>query len=342
MTTPQKRVVKESIKCKLVDELINLFFASGYIFFGGGVRDYIISKKKLYPTDFDIGVNNVKNAKENLITSLKFTFKIEDEDIIKNNKIVHSKLKLTYKHKESLVLHIDISYKKVVGSNQDFDVNGLYMTNHKTFHLVDSLSSHNLADIIIQITKKKFKVLKTYKKPEKSRMQIGVANSSKKLIEYLKIMERVSKMFGRGWKLNKQKLDEIFEPCLIKKINIDETEEKNCAICTTEFKTYELELYCCKNIMCFTCAIGHVKERFNNSEIACPYCRGDPFGWETNGYSRENDAVEEEEIEEPEEVELEEPEEVEQPRVRRPRRHRAIEVVEYDDDEVFSVIGEVD
>lgn len=286
MSLQQERVVNKSAKCKLVNSIIKLIFENGYILFGGAVRDYHLSKQKTYPVDFDIGVSDISLAIKYLVENLKFCFDIETNKCKNNNDvIVHAKLNLKYKFpksnspKELIEFCVDISDKSVVGSNLDFDVNGVYMTNDRTYNLVDSMPSDSLCKIIDQINKKRFSVLKTYVKPNNSRFQFGISENSKKLVEFIKIMERVCKMLNRGWKLNGQNLEEIFDPCLIKEMCNEN--DKHCTICGDDFKKYELELYCCKKIMCFVCAIAHVKSRFNNSEIPCPYCRGDPFGWKT-------------------------------------------------------------
>ncbi len=286
MSVEERTIRRGSIKHKLVDALIKLFFENGFTLFGGCVRDYIIPKNKLYPVDFDIGVDNIDEARTIITSALLFSFDIEEDNTENNGEINHSKLKLIHKFssdKKPIKFCIDISFKRVIGSNLDFDVNSIYMTNDRSFHLVDSLEYNSLTEIIDNINHKKFRILKTYKKPMRTRTQIGINKSSKKLIEYIKMMDRTSRMLSRGYKLCDQKLEEIFEPCLIKKINeCGETDsEQECNICTSKFKTYELELDCCKQMICFSCTLNHIKGRFGNTDIFCPYCRGDPFGWKT-------------------------------------------------------------
>lgn len=289
MSVEERAVRQGSAKHKLVDALIKLFFENGFIIFGGCVRDYIIPKYKLYPIDFDIGVDDINEAKTIIINTLYFSFDIEEENIENDGEINHSKLELIHKFsstKKPIKLSIDISLKKVIGSNLDFDVNSIYMTNDRSFHLVDSIQFNSLTEIINNINRKKFRILKTYKKPMQTRREIGINESSKKLIEYVKIMERTSKMLSRGYKLSDQILEEIFEPCLIKKIDnlTNNCDVCNiCNICASNFRPYELELYCCKQIICFSCVLNHIKGRYGNTDIFCPYCRGDPFGWKTIG-----------------------------------------------------------
>ena len=300
MSVEERAVRQGSAKHKLVDALIKLFFENGYTIFGGCVRDYIIPKYKLYPVDFDIGVDDINEAKTIIINTLCFSFDIEEENIDNNGEINHSKLELTHRFsstKKPIKLTIDISLKKVIGSNLDFDVNSIYMTNDRSFHLVDSIQYNSLTEIINNINRKKFRILKTYKKPIQTRTQMGINESSKKLIEYIKMMDRTSKMLSRGYKLSDQILEEIFEPCLIKKIDNSTSNECNisntCNICASNFKPYELELDCCKQIICFSCAINHIKGRFGNTDIFCPYCRGDLFGWKTTKGNTYNDEEEE-------------------------------------------------
>src|SRR5271166_36355 len=123
MSVRQDLVVKTTIKAQLVDALIALFFEKGYIIFGGCVRDYILTKKKYYPMDFDIGVDSVYDANKTIKDALKFSFEIMDVD----SHQTHSKMILTHKHLKStepLEFIIDISERNVIGSNLDFDVNG--------------------------------------------------------------------------------------------------------------------------------------------------------------------------------------------------------------------------
>lgn len=280
---------KKSMKDKLIEQLFAYIFTNNYLLFGGTVRDYVIPAKgkKVYPTDIDIGVDNVKSAIDHIQKNLNFCFDIET-DIIngKASEIIHAKVTLTYKFStKPIKFYIDMSNKKVVGSNLDFDVNGIYMSDIRTYKLVESLNPYSFTELIDKINKKKFNILKTYKPPAGSRTQLGIVESSKKLVEYIKMMERTAKMLHRGWKLEKQTKEEIFEPCLIH-VMVEADEEKACGICGEEFDKYSLQFNCCKKLSCFGCALNHVKSRFNNTEIPCPYCRGDPFGWNTIKKSR--------------------------------------------------------
>jgi hypothetical protein len=285
MSVRQDLVVKTTIKAQLVDALIALFFEKGYIIFGGCVRDYILTKKKYYPMDFDIGVDSVYDANKTIKDALKFSFEIMDVD----SHQTHSKMILTHKHLKStepLEFIIDISERNVIGSNLDFDVNGIYMPDAYTFKIPRTINI-SLMSIVNNINKKKFRILKAYKPPNVARIQ-DIASNSAKVCEYVKMMDRTVKMLNRGWTLNKQNLEDIFVPCLIKKTC--DIEEKICFICSTDYRQYELELDCCKKVMCFPCALNHVKARYSNSEIMCPYCRGDPFGWKTNGGNNQSGA----------------------------------------------------
>ena len=279
----ENKVINNSIKSKLIDSILNLIYNKGYILFGGAVRDYIIPKNKLYPTDIDIGVDNITTALKDLSTELQFCFDVKIDKLMVHGVNHHTKMQLTYKFLNSINFCIDISNKKIIGSNLDFNVNGIYMTNERTYHLVSVLPAKSLCEIIDKINQKKFQIIKTYKRPQLSRSKSGIEISSKNLVEYIKMMDRTSKMLNRDWKLDKQNLDDIFEPNLIKLIDINNVEgpNKTCVICSNYFKKYELQLDCCKTNMCFNCTLKHIKSRYNNSEISCPFCRGDPFGWKT-------------------------------------------------------------
>ena len=278
LSLSNKIITKNSLKGKLIDNLIEFLFSHNYFIFGGVVRDYIIPERKREPSDFDIGVENIENAIKKMVKGLSFSFIIKKESLEYKNKIVHSKLILNYKLRTDITFIIDISNKNIIGSNLDFDANGIYMTDKFTFKIMDKLIDHSLSNIIMNIKNKKFKVMKTFKLPEKNRFQMGIRNNSKDLLEYIKFMERTCKMLSRGWKLNKQKLEDIFNPCLIKKVL---NKDSKCCICFDIFNKFEIELFCCKQLICFSCCFDHIKARFNNSEIACPFCRGDLFGWKT-------------------------------------------------------------
>lgn len=284
MSIKQQIAFKNTIKYSIVDDLIALFFQNKYHLFGGCVRDYIIATKKFYPIDFDIGVDNVEKAKSMLMSKLEFTFDINHYDVKdKDLRLIHSKMILTHKHidsSEPLEFIIDISHKSVIGSNIDFDVNSIYMPSHQTFSIIDSMGNIPLMDILNNINRRKFRILKTFHRPTISRITEGITVNSTKLIEFIKIMDRTAKMLNRGWKLYHQKIEDVFDPCLIKELPSDKT-NGICNICSSEYKQYELELNCCHQFICFTCALEHIKARFSNSNIFCPYCRGDPFGWGT-------------------------------------------------------------
>lgn len=282
MSFKQEKVINTSLKKMLVDSLIDFFFENKCLLFGGCVRDYIISKTKIYPNDFDIGVDNINNIKDEFTNRLGYCYEISCYDIKKNTTVIHSNMQLIYKYKtkgELIKFTIDISPKTIIGSNLDIDVNGIYMSDRQSFHLMKIIKNVSLIDIINKINKKKFTILKTFNPPVGSRTQIGIEKSSHDLLEFIKIMERTVKMMCRGWKLDGD-LTATFNPLLIKQIDksIDETK---CNICDTSFKKYEMELNCCKKIICFSCAVNHIKSKYGNSEICCPYCRGDPFGWKT-------------------------------------------------------------
>ncbi len=300
---------KDTCKGKLFKEICELIFSNHYTLFGGTIRDYKISKHKLYPYDIDIGVDDIKSAQKKLIERLKFCFDYESIKNKKKGKTVHIKLNIKYKFDKNIEFCIDISNKQVIGSNIDFDVNGVYMPDKYTYCIVESLSGLELTEIISNINKKRFKIISKYNRPVIKRNR-SIKKNSEKLMEFIKMMQRVSKMLNRGWKLHDQVLEDVFNPCLIKELDESSLDEfdKDCGICSETFKKYELELNCCKKIICYTCAIKHIKSRFNNSEIPCPYCRGDPFGWLTTNNSinqnednDDNNEVIEEEIDSDEE-----------------------------------------
>src|SRR5205807_10250601 len=116
--------------------------------------------------------------------------------------------------------------------------------------------------------------------------------------EFIYVMQRTSLLINNGWKLNKQKIEQLFTPNLIIDLrNIKDIKDKICPICLSENK-FALSLYCCNKMICFDCSLKHVDARYNNSVIECPYCRGDLFGWYTNFQQKKEEQVDEDDDEE--------------------------------------------
>src|SRR5579885_2079614 len=161
----QKIISKTSLRGKLIENLLDFLFSNKYFIFGGVVRDYIIPKKKKCPNDFDIGVDSIKDAIENIERQLSFCFYFEKESIEYNKDIVHSKITLHYKFRDNMKFILDISPKKIIGSNLDFDINGIYMTEKFTYKIMDKLKDYSLSEITNNIQNKRFQIMKSFDIP---------------------------------------------------------------------------------------------------------------------------------------------------------------------------------
>lgn len=276
-------VLIKSNKEKIIENLIDFLFEEEYFLFGDIVINYILpsKNKKKYPLDINISVYSINESIEQIKAGLSFCFDIKINSINgRNDEQIHATLILTYKFANAIVMNINLFTGEYSVSDVNFDMDGVYMTDRKTIKLVDKLEVESFSELMNNINKKKFRILTKFSPPVGSRAQLGIPESSTKLIDFIKTMEEVTKMFNRGWKLDKQKLEEVFDPCLIHAVDRNNDNQK-CELCDNKFHNYSLELYCCKKNICFNCSVEHVKARFNNSEIHCPYCRGDAFGWKT-------------------------------------------------------------
>lgn len=272
-------------KNKIVEELFKLLLQT-YSIKGSSVREYIISNKiSEEPINFDVNSMNVMSVDKLIKDNLKFCFNISKRES-ENNNIINTKLhlKLVYKFASDVIINItvcEIDPNNMTKDKIDFDIDGLcIIKNLNTYTLCNTLD-YSLGEIINKINLKVFKIMKTFKQPTTSRIQTQIKASSTKLMEFLEIMHKTNNMFIQGWKLDNQQLQDVFEPLLMyESDNLNEDNNK-CNICNDKYIKYCLKLYCCSKTLCFQCAIDHVESRFANSEIPCPYCRGDPFGWKT-------------------------------------------------------------
>lgn len=262
----------QSIEFTLIDSLFKLIFENQGIICGSPIREYILPLKdnKKCPAELYIWVNYMESFYKTIQSSLKFCFDIKTENYHKN-----MIMQLKYKFQTNITFIIHIYQKNFPIPNMFIDVNNFTMTHPENYIIPTDIS---IIDIANKINTKIFKVLKTFKIPKGNRRQLGIVESSTNLLCFIETMYHTTLMLENYWTLDGQYIEEIFEPCLIKKTEHND----NCDICDEQFNKYELELNCCKKVICFKCAINQVKTRFDNSEINCPFCRGDLFGWKTN------------------------------------------------------------
>jgi len=261
-----------SIELKMIDNLFKLIFENKGIICGSPIREYVLPSKdnKVCPTELYIYSSNTESFYKNMLLSLKFCFDIRTENYHKN--VI---MYINYKFHSDIKFNLHIYPQNFPIPNMIIDVNNFIMAKPDNYTVPKDTS---IIDIVNKINTKQFNILQTFKIPKGNRRQIGIVESSTNLLSFIETMYHVCQMLENYWILENQYIEEIFEPCLMKKA----PEGNSCDICSEEFNKYELELNCCKKMICFQCAINQIRTRFDNSEINCPFCRGDLFGWKTN------------------------------------------------------------
>lgn len=300
------------VKINLINKLINFAFEHEYILYGNIIWNYMLvdPKKRVIPKVIDLIKHpsiKMKDAIKKINDNLKFTFEINkidrhmniegnnehmNEDINEDNdenidndkdkdKNLTINLELTYNFFKDnpIKFNLNIHTESIILNEQIFDIDNIIMSNDRTFKLIDDVPSCKFIEIFNNIQSKKFKLNQKFSPPTKSRNKLGITEASNDLLIFIKSMNKTRLLLEKGWKLSDQKIENIFNPCIIHKINVNTV----CNICNNDLKiyTYGIKLNCCSQILCFNCCIKHINAKFYNSEISCPYCRGDLFGWNT-------------------------------------------------------------
>lgn len=259
-----------------IDRLIDILFKNNYMIFRNVVTEYIILKKR-YSSLIEIISRKINICK--IFKDIRKVLKNNEFNILNENKItddVNNKILLEIQDKNKIIIKLIIYPYNKINDTEIIDIHKLYMKNYDNYL---TSSNNNVIDIINNVNNKRFNILiEEIKKPVVPRMNDIISNSDK-LLYFVCVMRDISLMLNNGYKLNSnQQLENILKPCLIKKMN---NNQLNCNICYNKMEKYECELFCCKKEICFTCLINDINARYNNSEIMCPYCRGDLFGWDT-------------------------------------------------------------
>ena len=279
MSNPKARHRKATKKS--LDKLIDLLFDNQYILIGRVVTDYLLATNKKYVTAVSAITNKsnrqtilseIENILDPTFSILKLHFSsavIADENKIGKVIIFDQSTKVT--------IYLKIYILEQVKNRTFIDINNIIMTSHTNIQALNC--GWSVSELIDTLNKNQFNIKKNFTKPDRPRIQ-NVANNSEKLSEFVMAQEIVRNRLIRGFRIeDKSNINSIFEPNLIK--NLTNSTLTDCPLCLNRFKKYELELHCCQQVICFNCAIKHIDSRYNNSEIPCPFCRGDPFGWNT-------------------------------------------------------------
>ena len=260
---------------------------------GGWVRDFVIRGE--IPNDLDLFVRNIPETVKLIKLILGMTFNVKCEENDDDYNIDRKGVRIVAEHRtlpsandpnKKYILSIDINDKAFCTTPPDLDVNCLSLSSqHMT--VKNPLSIADLSQIINNIKNKEFVILFKQTKSLISRSNNIKINSDYVMIS-IKMQARIAKRLNGGWQIHKinnspteilKYLRKIFNECVIQYSKDDGM----CALCQEEEfgDKFCCELVCCKNKICFSCAHKHIKARYNNSSIECPYCRGDPFGMKT-------------------------------------------------------------
>lgn len=282
------------LRNKIINIILISAFECNLSLFGGAVRSMILKEA---PNDLDLSYSNTIN-KDSFLVKISSFFDISKQETPYNILMSESYI-LKSKIVDELSIKIDLVPENMLGVDQDFDVNALKMTDLQTIKIVPNQKNLDIFDVISNIKNKKFTLLKTFGFCP-VRTGSTIIDNSKYVVNYLKIQLRTAKMIENGWQCNNfsnnlsleynniKDYEQIFNPLLFAENKHIDT----CTICMCIPKNkYILEVKCCKKPFCLTCILDYVKERFNNSEISCPNCRGDPFNLKTVNMNKYTDTI---------------------------------------------------
>lgn len=263
-----------ALRLKILDQLIETLFEIKGCLAGDVLNDYILAKRKTSPNLIEFYCTNIKEKFNKFKERVKFCFHIEQKKYcVDKSKTYH--MILIYKFDEKIKFNI-LFQVQPYSLTTLFDIDHIYMKDKNNYYVGDKIS---LVDIINQINQKKFTILNTYKPPEVTRVQMTVKNHSPLIYDFVRVMHKTCVYLDKGWKLKDQKLEDVFNPCLI--TSIDREKEQECLICSNGLKKYEIKLHCCGKIICTNCAMDQIVSRYDNTDISCPFCRGDLFNWKS-------------------------------------------------------------
>ncbi|MCJ7637328.1 MAG: hypothetical protein MUO21_07545 [Nitrososphaeraceae archaeon] len=280
---------------KLLRDIYHLLFRKDLCVFGLSAIEYFLSKPKIHTHVIDVCTTDDKSVVEiikKLGNVLSFSYDLhirmmhhedhEDdpkctcgqsdlEDVIMANITLH------YRYVPGICFHINIHQGPLEDMDLIFDFDAICVTDMDTITINNINYNYKLSDAVKAANEKKFRLVDVHIAPEESRSEMGIISNTNGVLRYLEISGKTTNLLNDGWKIIGPRLDKVFYPCLIGKA----PENGKCSICNDKFRKYELKLDCCSQFMCFKCAVTYVKSRADNSEIPCPFCKEDPFGWGT-------------------------------------------------------------
>lgn len=296
---------EKKIKKNLINDLYELVFRKGLCAFGLPVIEYFLTSPQICNNEINVCIPDDKDISEVigkladvLLLSYDVQFKIvteknhdpdsesdsensHDSDCgCKSNQIITlAKMNITYKYIKDISFNINIYRGPLDEMECDFDFDTVYALDMRTVSINNNHFNfdYTLSDAFKAINEKKFRVIGRRFASDEFRSE-DIIENTKELIKYLELSSKTANLLNNGWKIIGPRLDKVFYPCLIGK----SPEDTKCTICSDNLKKYELKLDCCSQFLCFGCSIKYVNSRAHNSQIPCPLCKGDPFGFNTN------------------------------------------------------------
>lgn len=281
------------IENRLLYDLYQLFFRKDLYVFGISAVDYFLSKSRRHTHVIDVCADDDRHVHKiinKLINVLSFSFNIyirfikdgdpecacphSDHNV---EDISVATIDLEYKHIPGICFHVNVHQGPLDELDMIFDIDSICVLGMNDLFINNININYSLADAIKATHERKFRLTEIHVAPKESRSEMGIKLNTSRLLRYIAISNKTAELLNNGWKIIGPRLDKVFFPCLIGKT----LENTNCTICNSEFDKYELKLDCCEQFMCFECAEEYVQSRADNSEIFCPFCKGDPFGWNT-------------------------------------------------------------
>ena len=281
---------------KLLENIYTLIFQQKLHVIGLTAIDYFLTNPKKHTHVINVCPDNDKNVvkiAKKFKKALSFSFNIhigyvkfddcddsyddsESEDNDESEQVQIAKMTIIYKYSEGIAFHINIHHGPLTSLDIIFDFECISIKNSDTLVVTDLVEDYTMASAVKAIANKKFRLVMGHRPSGIPRNELGPIDSTNELMSYITISANTAELLNNGWKVSGPKLDKVFDPCLITL-----APKANCSICSNAFRKYELKLTCCQQTICFSCAHEYIHSRACNSEIFCPFCKGDPFGFKT-------------------------------------------------------------
>jgi hypothetical protein len=244
----------------------------------------------LFPNDYlnDLDIVVKKDDIIDIICDmLSFSYTIKERFNEGYGNKICTRVKLEREVHEGLIeIKLDFVVGQLIGHwdrKLDFDVNSL---------IIDELNSYRATDervkfgkIMQNILNHKFEIIGSL--PSKIPDRIGYAHGYKShslnMFGPIKLISRYCKMINKGWSCTNS-IPKYYTTLFSKNKNIGKKEnDMDCCCICMEQPLHKLvsTTSCCEKPFCPGCSVSFLKGMMNNSEIACPYCKGSPYPWST-------------------------------------------------------------